>query len=854
MRPTWKPPSPARLVLPLLLLILSSLAFLAPLEAVSQTSEQRSVQEMQSLEQRWSLTLDTLADQIREGDISANKADDIRARLENILSQAQVLQGRLDERLRPLRSQLDAMGPPPEEGAPSEDEETAAERQRLNNRISTLQGLLQRSNAVVARVRGQLRDLSVQRGRQRAANLLERGPLPLWPATWGPAFTNLGEIVEVARNRSGAWWAQARPAVLGWQPYLTVLAAIVFMIFVSRSLRRFLERRYGQRPEIADPNYASVVLAFVVTGAWRGVSPAIIAYVAWWLLTKVGIVTEEVQPLADGLLVAIIVYALVGQISRAALAPRKPQWSIVPLDAAQTTGAGLSLHALAIYLAFSSGIEAVAQAVKNPLNELTSVLILIDVTCIVLLISPLLGNWLWRPRDASGAQDTSANGEETERAASIPAGLRLLRLVISFGLLVVVASAALGYSKLSVFLIEGLIASALTIGFGLILRTLFVELLEILIGSEGRGLLARQLDVGKDGSQSMIFWITLLADTILIIVAIPLILLEWGVPRSVLSYWISELSSGIKIGEFTFSPLSILYALAVFVIALLVVRFLRGLLSQKILSRTRLDVGARHSISAALGYVGFAVAAMLAVATLGLDLSNLAIVAGALSVGIGFGLQNVVNNFVSGLLILIERPVKVGDWIKVAGYEGTVKRISVRSTEIETFDRAEVIVPNSELVSSPVLNWTHKTRIVRIIVPVGVAYGSDTELVRDLLLKCAREHKDVLSYPAPQVLFSAFGDSSLNFELRVYARDTDYYLTLTNDMHFAVDKAFRENGVEIPFPQRDLHLRGSDTLAEILKDGRSSTITRAQAGEAASGGAEGKRPPGGKGEDGARDD
>ncbi|WP_455372249.1 mechanosensitive ion channel domain-containing protein [Limibacillus halophilus] len=849
MRPSGKTPSPFRLILPLLLLLIPFLALVPPGEALGQTQEQRTLQEMQAQEQRWSLTLDTLAEQIRQGTISDSNAADIRDRLENILTQAQGLQTRLDERLRPLRSQLDALGPPPGEGDPAEDEETAAERQRLNDQIGMLQGLVQRSNAVIARVQGELRDLSVMRGRQRAADLLEQGTIPILPSAWGPALSQITTITDVARERTQRWWSEARPAVLGWNPYLIVFGAIAVMIVISRSLRRFLEGRYGQRPEIADPNYAEIVLAFVVTGAWRGVSPSIIVYVVWLLLKKTGVVTAEVQPLADGLLVAIVVYALVGQISRAALAPLKPQWSIVPLDAAQTTGAGLSFHALAIYLAVSAGVEEVGKAVKEPVPELSSFLVLVDVGIIVLLISPLLGNWLWRPRskETEGSED-----EEETQPARIPVALRFLRLLITLSLLVVVGAAALGYSKLSIFLIEGVIASALTIGLGLILRTLYVEVLEILIGAEGRGLLARQLDVSKDGSQSLIFWLTLLLDTILIILAIPLLLLEWGVPESVLSYWISELSSGIKFGEFTFSPLSIIYALAVFVVALVVVRFLKGLLNRRVLARTRLDVGARHSISAAFGYVGFAIAAMLAVATLGLDLSNLAIVAGALSVGIGFGLQNVVNNFVSGLLILIERPVKVGDWIKVAGYEGTVKRISVRSTEIETFDRAEVIVPNSELVSSPVLNWTHKTRIVRIIVPVGVAYGSDTELVRDLLFKCAKGHKDVLSYPAPQVLFAAFGDSSLNFELRVYARDTDYYLTLINDMHFAIDKAFRENGVEIPFPQRDLHLRGSDALAEVLKGGRSVTVTREE-GDPTEKRAEDRKAPKGKGEEGAQD-
>ncbi|MEJ2015281.1 MAG: mechanosensitive ion channel [Limibacillus sp.] len=803
-------------------------ALLLPLDAGAQ-----SLQELQQREQRWSLSLDTLREQIDKDELSRNQQEEIRTRLEQIIKQAQDIDSLLKERLTPVRAQLEALGPAPGEGEPEEDAETAQQRENLNRQLSEYQGLLQRSDALVARAQAQLRDLSVKTQRQRTQRLLEQAPLPLAPSTLTAAFGQLGTIWKNLNALLTSWWSEERPAERGWTPYLIVLGVMVITISLSRFVRRQTERRFGQRDDIAAPSYPRAVLAFVVTGLGRAVSPSLIAFVIWWTLGRVELITKEIEAITLGLLWAVVIYALIGQLSRAALAPGRPQWSIVPLDSAQTTGAGISMHGLAIIMAVIGGLSRAGQAIRDPLPEFVSLATFVGTATLVTFVAPLLGAWLWRPpkRDVEGsAEGGKAEGgkAEAQERETLGVGLGFLRIAIIGLLVAVVLAAFLGYSHLAVAMMDGLLATAITIGFGLILRTVAIEILQTLFSPDRRSFIARQLDLSQGGSESLVFWLTLLIDTCLILMAIPLIMLEWGVPDSVLAYWFLQISDGIKIGEFTFAPLSILYAFVVFVVGLIAVRFIKRMLNQRILSRTRLDVGARHSISAATGYVGFAVAAMLAVATLGIDLSNLAIIAGALSVGIGFGLQNVVNNFVSGLLLLIERPIKVGDWIVVSGYEGTVKRISVRSTEIETFDRSEVIVPNSELVSSPVTNWTHKTRICRVIVPVGVAYGSDTELVRDILMKVAKDHEDVLSYPAPFVIFKAFGDSSLNFELRVYARDTDYYLTLINDLHFAIDKAFREQKVEIPFPQRDLHLRDSDTLAEVLRNGRSQKVSRRQ--------------------------
>ncbi len=203
---------------------------------------------------------------------------------------------------------------------------------------------------------------------------------------------------------------------------------------------------------------------------------------------------------------------------------------------------------------------------------------------------------------------------------------------------------------------------------------------------------------------------------------------------------------------------------------------------------------------------------MIAVSYAGFDLTNIAIVAGALSVGIGFGLQSIVNNFVSGLILLVERPIKVGDWVIAGDVEGYIRRISVRSTEIETFDRAIVIVPNSELISGRVTNWTHRNTLGRVTINVGVSYKCDPAQVSDVLMSVGIAHPMTLTWPKPHVALEDFGSSSLDFSLRTYIADVNDVLTVKTELRVAVLKAFRESGIEIPFPQQDVHLRDLDLL------------------------------------------
>jgi len=265
----------------------------------------------------------------------------------------------------------------------------------------------------------------------------------------------------------------------------------------------------------------------------------------------------------------------------------------------------------------------------------------------------------------------------------------------------------------------------------------------------------------------------------------------------------------IPLGKTQLTAWSILLFVVLLVLLFYVTAKLKTWIVERLLAKSKLDIGLRHTFAAMSRYILIAIGFTVILQTAGIDLSALAIVIGSLSIGIGLGLQNITNNFVSGLILLFERPIKVGDRIEIGQLQGEVTRIAARATTIITNDNIAVIVPNSELTSSAVINWSYPSPRVRLNFPIGVAYGSNPETVKNLLLEVAINNEGVLKEPEPDVLFSEFADSSLNFTLRVWTITfVDRPGVLRSELNYEIEKVFRKHGIEIPFPQRDVYVRG----------------------------------------------
>ena len=413
----------------------------------------------------------------------------------------------------------------------------------------------------------------------------------------------------------------------------------------------------------------------------------------------------------------------------------------------------------------------------------------------------------------------------------VPRLARMRRLLYGIHVILVATVIAewVGYRNLSAAIFRTLFGTLVILGVVVLIGKLIGDLVYGL--EHGRSAWHRRfrswLRLKPEDSVPGLMWIHAIAVIALWVSGILAAMRVWGVSEATFEQLKEYFIKGFTIGSLHLLPARILLALLTFALLVALTGWLRGHLERRWIKQMRMDRGSREALVTVSGYIGVAVAVLVALGVAGITFSNVAIIAGALSVGIGFGLQNIVNNFVSGLILLFERPIKTGDWIVVGNTEGYVKRIRIRSTQIQTFDRADVIVPNSELISGQVTNWMLYDLRGRVRVPVGVAYGTDTAKVKQALLEVANQHPLVISNDPqrePNVLFMAFGDSSLDFELRCHIQNIDQRRQVISDLNFAIDAAFRENNIEIPFPQRDIHIR--ETAAPVKLQPPESRMTR----------------------------
>ncbi|MEL6775183.1 MAG: DUF3772 domain-containing protein, partial [Pseudomonadota bacterium] len=596
--------------------------------------------------------------------------------------------------------------PQPPEGT-TESEDIARERGALNAALAELEATRLRLDQADARAAALVDRINILRRELLADLLLTREQSPLNPQVAATAVAGLFTLVadlgrEVRLRMTAETMAPVAVALRLLTPILLIALTTAALLVFRRRVLLWIDGHVSA--ELPDGSKVAVGLGLAVA---RLVFPAIGLGIILGIAASSGLLGSQGQALVAGLArvagLAIAAYALAGCY----FAPYQPNLRLSHLDDASARAAHRWTLALAVIYGLDRMLVENLDGIDLPLE--TNI-----VVNFTLLVAGALALWQFEraigrvpTKEAAQDEPEEEDEEEVEERALTPLLITFARMLLLAVAIAAPMLALTGYFAASRFVFFNPLATASLIG-------LFVLIFAIVRFSADAAVQAMKPaeaqatpDPAAQEAPRSIRLIPVLIGFILIAAAGPLIAMIWGAESGdLLAAW-QIMRAGVAVGEVTIDPLDFVAFLVVFGLVSLLFRLIQAVLRRSVLPVMGIDAGARAAIVAGVGYVGFAVAGLMAVAAVGLDLSNLAIVAGALSVGIGFGLQNVVNNFVSGLILLVERPIKVGDWIELPSGMGYVKQINVRSTVIETFDRAALIVPNAELVSSTVVNWTH---------------------------------------------------------------------------------------------------------------------------------------------------
>ncbi len=740
--------------------------------------------------QEWDSTAARAEAAIESNAASTMVMETLRAELVAQREDAARLESEARDRVFPLEEQLDALGPPPGDGE-TEDADVAERRAELQDAIDAARAPMLIAQAEFRRADGLIKEIDALIRTRFSESLTRLGPSPLNPVAWPGTVTTIQRYaLRLAEDTGQILSRDTSKTALKTKAPLALFIAFLG-IWMLMGIRRGFSDLVKRALSFGEGQPALWLQALASLA--RLIVPAAGAFALIVAFRISGLEGAWSRPILDVMpLIALSIIVAIW-LGRSVFGVEADMKSFLGTDE-DAARAGLRVSVtLGLMLAFALLIDAVsAQGQFTSATEAVLFFPLILIAALALFrLAMLLKN------------RTSAEDHETETTVQSLGGLIwrvLLAIAIAAPLL-----AAIGYLQLARYLT---FPTILTLGLLASLRVIydfFRTLLDHFIELEGR-----------EARRDRLRLIPVFIGFVISAAALSVLALIWGARTSDLFEtwrWVNE---GVSIGESQFSLSDLLIFILVFAIGYTITRMLQKTVRNSVLPKTRIDTGGRAAILSGLGYAGIFLSALAAISATGLDLSSLAIVAGALSVGIGFGLQNIVSNFVSGIILLIERPIKEGDWIAAGTTEGIVRKISVRATLIDTFDRRAVIIPNTDLIAGSVTNYTSPDKTGRVRIPIGVAYGTDAERVKAVLLEIAEANSLTLKYPAPQVIFQGFGASSLDFELRLYLRDINEMLNIRSEINFEIARRFQEEGFEIPFNQNDVTLTNIDEVAEAV--------------------------------------
>ena len=792
------------------LFVFSLLLTFTPVQA--QETKTISVEKKEIELTQISKELKNIEKNIATNDMSKNESVQLIKQLSDYYTSLQTKRNTDAEKLENIQKQLTALGEV-QEGS-TELKEISKQRAQFTKESETVKAQISKTDLALTQIDSLNKQIAAIRTQGLLGNLMIKRNSVWDIKEVANTLLSFSKFLYHLLRYPLSWYTEQPPEIKAKtiNSLFSLLAWAIGALIGAILLNVFVRKKLGYDQPIKNPNYSQKVQAGIFMIFARALVPAAIpvAFLAWSHQNP-DFFNGQFGTLINIFAHYLIYLFLFTGLSSVLFTPKKTEWRLIEVSNERALKISRNLIASIYVLCFFSFLHVTAQQLNVGEDTVYAIKIInniIKAACIILVSNSLL-------YDTKSLTDEEINSEEEVQGLSLSSKLSIL---IGFSACVVLGFSLFGYVKLAEYIFNRFFVSVGFIGLAYIFQKFIFVLFHQIMNKKFWN---KNLRLTKNKITRIEYLFNFLTIPVVGVFVILCILAVWGVSVDIMIQNLKKVFVGFDIGGMHVSPSSIILGLVAFFITHNIFKIIKNSLSEGKLGEVfNMDVGIRTSMAALVGFGGTILALLVGLSVMGGSLKGLAIAAGALSLGAGLGLQNVVNNFVSGIILLFERPFKIGDWILVDQYEGIVKQINMRSTQIETFNKANVIIPNATLLSNSLINMTYKNKQARVDLLVGVDYNSDIELVKQTLLECTQDIKGILQVPNPYVAFMQLSDNSLDLRLSFYVADVGNKLSIQTNVYTNIVQKFRQRNINIPYPQRVLHVQKDETLkdTEIASD------------------------------------
>ena len=729
----------------------------------------------------------------------------------------------LNKELNDANLDLTKLGPAPGEGDPVEPENVTNKRKDLNSKITKVSGLVSSTSVLIDDIGELLNKINDARSSNFLAGIKDRSTSPFSPTLWKEANKELKGVFKSIDDYYSKFWPSF------WKDDKRVFNILIILISFLLAIAVFIvpHTAFGKKIDSVfklPSKFPSIATRLQIIS--NPLKKALVVFIASCLLYLGGIesrliTSSDGKEFAYHLITNLAIFVFIWYLAKNIFLPNHVVLGNVACAPGKEKQNRYLFVGMILVFLLNQILEIGLKVVGTEMSLFfAQTIISTSIFSFMLFLFFSFKRWKFMGKEIADVKmgNSSDNGkdvvEDKNKQKRRSLAFELVHYLGRAMALILLVLILLEYLSLASFLFQRIVLIVL---FFILFRT--VKTLAKYAISELNIVKSLIINSSKNNSDSekletneasVYYWLNLSLNIVLFIFFTPLFLNVLGMDWVDINNLMDLLSQGIKVGAITISFKNIFYGIVVFLAVYLSIKWSASMINKQLIAHSNMDSGLRNSIITILNYVGFIIAVIASFPIFGFSFSNITIVAGALSVGIGFGLQNIVVDYLAGFILLIERPIKVGDWIVVSAGEGYVKDINRRFTVIQTFDRAMIIVPNSELISSPVINWFYKNIKGRLVITVGVDYNSDPDKVKELLLKCANDHPSIVLSPKPSVILAGYGDHSIDFELRGFVKNVDNGYDVKSELRFSIIERFKEAGIVMPVSQRGIQIKKVD--------------------------------------------